>query len=101
MPISNASSRSLAFIGIIPLEPTPTGMWSKSDWKEFKNIYRYTLGKALQTLNQTVRAEKEVEHNLFWDRGGNMSIVSAQTILFWIWKFESIQIVAEIFQFFT
>lgn len=26
MPISKASSRSLAFIGIIPFEPTPTGI---------------------------------------------------------------------------
>ena len=31
MPISSASLRSPAVVGMIPCEPTPTGMWSKSN----------------------------------------------------------------------
>ena len=30
MPISSAASRSAPVVGMMPLEPTPTGMWSKS-----------------------------------------------------------------------
>ena len=30
MPISSAASRSAPDVGMMPLEPTPTGMWSKS-----------------------------------------------------------------------
>ncbi len=32
MPISSASSRSLAVVGMMPWLPTPTGMWSNSAW---------------------------------------------------------------------
>ena len=32
MPISREASKSAAVVGMMPCEPTPTGMWSNSDW---------------------------------------------------------------------
>lgn len=32
MPSSSASHRDAEVVGIMPCEPTPTGMWSKSVW---------------------------------------------------------------------
>jgi hypothetical protein len=57
MPMPSAASSAAADVGMMPLEPTPTGMWSNSDCASCSFTCAHAGSRLSARLNRTQRAE--------------------------------------------